>query len=81
MDCVDVFFLVYTNMQTNFFKKSQILFFQRIVKRNSRKRQIASTISICSCACQPMIPPIKLVTSVLCILAKFRHFLKPVTLL
>ena len=42
---------------------------------------MASTISICSCACQPMILSIKLVTSVLCILAKFRDFLKPVTVL
>ena len=40
-----------------------------------------SIISICSCACQPMILPIKLVTSVLCVLAKFRDFLKPVTVL
>ena len=42
---------------------------------------MASIISICSCACQPMILPIKLVTNVLSILAKFRDFLKPVTVL
>ena len=44
---------------------------------------MASIISICSCACQPMIHvlPIKLVTSVLFIMAKFLDFLKPVTVL
>ena len=42
---------------------------------------MASIISICSCACQPMVLPIKLVASVLCILAKFRDFLKPITVL
>ena len=42
---------------------------------------MASIFSIYSCACQPMILPVKLVTRVLCILAKFRDFLKPVTVL
>ena len=41
--------------------------------------QIASTISICSCPCQPMILPIKFASHVFCILRKFRDFLKPVT--
>ena len=36
-------------------------------------------ISKCSCPCQPMILPIKFASHVLCILAKFRDFLKSVT--
>ena len=42
---------------------------------------MASIISICSCACQPMVLPIKLVISNLYILAKSRDFLKQVTVL
>ena len=41
--------------------------------------KIASTISICSCPCQPMILPIKFASHIFCILRKFRDFLKPVT--
>ena len=41
--------------------------------------QIASTISICSCPCQPMILSIKFASHVFCILRKFRDFLKLVT--
>ena len=79
MDCFDTI-LAYTNMQTNFLRNFKFKFFKKL-SVTFTKRQIASTISICSCACQPMILPIKLVTSVLCILAKFRDFLKPVTVL
>ena len=79
MDYFDTI-LAYTNMQTIFYETSNSNF-SKNYQRNSRERQIASTISICSCACQPMILPIKLATSVLCILAKFRDFLKPVTVL
>ena len=67
MDCFDTI-LAYTNMQTKFLRNFKFT-----------RTAIASTISICSCACQSIILPIKLVTSVLCILAKFRDFLKPVT--
>ena len=79
MDCFDTI-LALTNMQTKFYKTSNSKF-SKNYQWNSQDRQIASIISICSCTCQPMILPIKLVTSVLCILAKFRNFLKPVTVL
>ena len=79
MDCFDTI-LAFINMQTKFLRNFKFKFFKKL-SVDSRERQIASIISICSCACQPMILPIKLVTSVLCILAKFRDFFKPVTLL
>ena len=45
------------------------------------RRTHVSIILICSCACQLMIQPIKLATSVHYILVKFYDFLRPVTVL
>ena len=79
MDCFNTI-LAYTNMQIKFLRNFKFKFFKNISVKFTIT-SISSTISICSCACQPMILPIKLVTSVFYILAKFRDFLKPVTVL
>ena len=77
MDCFDII-LAYTNMHTIFYEILKLKFSKKY-NRNSCVCQIASMISICSYPCQPMILPIKFTSHVFCILAKFRDFLKPVT--
>ena len=75
MDCFKSM-LAYANMQTIFFNFKFKIFKKISVKFIRTSNSV--TISICSCACQPIILPIKFASRVPCLLTKFRDFLKPV---
>ena len=74
MDCFDTI-LAYTNMHS-FFKQNLKVKFSKNILEIHVYAQVASTISICSCPCQPMILSIKFASHVFCILRKLSRFLE-----